>query len=151
MKTGSAGTLTLQVILLTYVLSQINAAPSTSPQLLVQGRFGGANGQTATAVSLPVLFSWASSSVYITFRGTEINVTLTALPAAIAYSGYNRFSIQIDQQIVATESQDLNNTVIQWGTNDLSDGVHNLTITKLNEPAYGEATLDAVTLGQNGM
>lgn len=140
----------LQLTLLPCVILG-TALPSSTPQLLLQGRFGGANKYGAAADSLPVLFSWASSSVFITFQSTAVNLTLTALPASIAYSGYNRFTIQIDQEVVATESQDLDNTVIQWGTSGLSQGVHNLTITKLNEPAYGEATLDAVMLGHNGM
>lgn len=140
------------IALLTFLSCTLQclAAPSSVPQLLLQGRFGGANGFAASAESLPVLFSWPSSSVFVTFRSTSVNVTLTALPPSIAYSGYNRFTIQIDQQVLATESQDLNNTVIQWSVDGLSQGVHNLTITKLNEPAYGEATLDSITLGPNG-
>lgn len=126
------------------------AASSSFPELVLQGRFGGVNGSTAYVGDLPLLFSWASSTVFLTFRGTSVNATLTALNASIAYSGYNRFAFQIDQQAVATQSQDLNSTVIQWSYSGLPYGTHNFTITKLSEPAYGEATLDSIQLGGNG-
>lgn len=121
------------------------------PQILLQGRFGeDAEQPYASVDELPITFSWPSSSVFVSFKSSSINVTLTALPPTVSFSGYNTFVFQLDQHDPDTETQDLNNTVIGWGVRGLDSGTHNLTITKLNEAMYGSATLDAITLGRGG-
>ena len=128
---------------------KLTSAQTSSPQLLLQGRFGSDNEQSY-ADSLPVLFSWPSSSVFVTFDSSEIYATLSAVAPTTSVSGYNRFTFSVDQVQQAVLSQDLDNTVINWNMSGLSTGSHNLTITKLNEASYGEATLDALTLGTGG-
>ncbi len=120
----------------------------SSPQILLQGRFGSDNAQSYA--KLPVLFSWPSSSVYVTFGGDSVNATLSAVTPTVSFSGYNRFSFKVDQLEQDIETQDLNNTVITWNAAGLGSGPHTLTITKLNEAMYGEATLDALEIGAGG-
>ena len=118
------------------------------PQILLQGRFGSSNDQSYA--KLPVLFSWPSSSVYVSFDSDSINATLSAVTPTVSFSGYNRFSFKVDQLEQDIETQDLNNTVITWNASGLGVGPHMLTITKLNEAMYGEATLDALEIGAGG-
>ena len=86
----------------------------------------------------------------MSFTSTSINVTLTALPSTVSYSGYNSFVFHLDQADPDTRTHDLNNTIIHWSAKGLSSSVHNLTITKLNEAMYGEATLDSISLARDG-
>ena len=109
------------------------------PQILLQGRFGSENGQSDA--KLPVLFSWPSSSVYVNFDSDSVNATLSAVTPTVSFSGYNRFSFKVDQVKQDIETHDLNNTIITWNAAGLGSGPHTLTITKLNEAMYGEATL----------
>jgi hypothetical protein len=99
----------------------------SSPELLLQGRFGGAiNSQTGLG-SLPLLFSWPSSSVYTTFTGTSVNVTIAGSAPTTDSAGYNRFGFFVDQTQVAIESSTPNNSTIQWEMSGLGPGAHNLT------------------------
>lgn len=126
------------------------ASAQSTPELLLQGRFGGmVNEQTAIG-SVPVLFSWPASSVYVSFDSDFVAVMLTNVEPTVASSAYNRFAFFIDQQQVAVESSSPQNMVINWSMSGLSTGTHNLTITKLSEASYGQATLDLVTVGPNG-
>lgn len=118
------------------------------PQILLQGRFDSDNDQSYA--KLPVLFSWPSSSVYVTFGSDSVNVTLSAVTPTVSFSGYNRFSFIVDQFEQDIQTQDLNNPVIIWNAAGLGSGPHTLTITKLNEAMYGEATLDALEIGAGG-
>lgn len=155
--TASSKSATPLAIRLLYVLGVFavtlaGASPTQSPQLLLQGRFGGTDGQYAYAQDpLPVTFSWAASSAFVTFNSTSVNVSLTAVTPTDIFSGYNRFQFEIDQVVAETLYTDLDNTLISWGTTELRPGLHNLTITKLSEPAYGQANLTAITLGTGGM
>ena len=133
------------------VIPLVAALPQAFPQILMQGRFGEDAEQSYASVDdLPITFSWPSSSIFVSFNSSSVNVTLTALPSTVSFSGYNTFVFQLDQEVPATETQDLNSTVINWSVSGLDSGTHNLTITKLNEAMYGEATLDAITLGRGG-
>ena len=147
--TGRFARSVLHFSLLCATVTSVLAASTTSPQLLLQGRFGDVNG-LQTAKSLPVLFSWPSSSVFLTFQSSSINITLTALQSTVQYSSYNRFTFWLDSKLVAIQTSDPNNTSINWSATGLSSATHNLTITKLNEATYGEATLDSIVLGTNG-
>ena len=100
--------------------------------------------------SLPVEFSWPASSVYTSFVSPSINVTLSALPASRDSLQYNSFVIYLDQQQVALETTNPNSTVINWGVSGLGNGTHNLTITKISEASYGQATLNALNLAPGG-
>ena len=132
------------------IVAVAGANAQTSAQLLLQGRFGvNVNEQTGLG-SLPLIFSWPASSIYATFDSTSINATLTALPATVASSQYTRFAFYVDQQEIAVETTNPNSTSINWGMSGLASGMHNLTITKLSEASYGEATLETLTLGANG-
>ncbi len=118
------------------------------PQIKLQGRFGSDNDQSYA--KLPVLFSWPSSSVYVTFDSDSVNATLSAVTPTVSFSGYNRFSFKVDQFEQDIQTQDLENTIITWNADGLGPGPHTLTITKLNEAMYGEATLDALEIGVGG-
>lgn len=147
--TGQFARSILHFLLLCATVTSVLAASTTTPQLLLQGRFGNVKG-LQTAKSLPVLFSWPSSSVILTFQSSSINITLTALQSTVQYSSYNRFTFWLDSKQVAIQTSDPNNTSINWSATGLSSATHNLTITKLNEATYGEATLDSIVLGTNG-
>ena len=127
----------------------VASAFAQSPELLLQGRFGGAASEQSGFASLPVLFSWPSSSVYVTFNSTSITATLTALSSP-ATALFGRYGFYVDQRQVAVETITPNSTQIQWGLVRLGPGPHNLTITKLSEAAYGQATLETLTLGRSG-
>lgn len=120
----------------------------SAQEVLLQGRFGGnLNDQTGTG-SPPLVFSWPASSVYASFQGSSVNATISALePAGAVSSQYTRFVFFLDQQQDALEITTPNNTVIHWGAVNLANGTHNLTITKISEASYGQATLDALTVG----
>ncbi|DBA91450.1 TPA: hypothetical protein ACH3X1_003088 [Trebouxia sp. C0004] len=120
----------------------------SSPQILLQGRFSSDNDQSRS--KLPILFSWPSSSVYVTFESDSINATLSAVTPTVSFSGYNRFSFKVDQTEQDIETHDLSKTVLYWSAAGLGSGPHTLTITKLNEAMYGEATLDAVEIEAGG-
>lgn len=139
------GTLTLLALCCCAALGR--GQSSAAFQVLLQGRFDGDNQQLQYG-SLPVIFSWPSSSVFVSFLGTAVNVTLAALPATVAYSENNRFRFEIDGEIAATESTDLDDTSIEWGASGLTPGAHNLTVTKLNEAAFGQATLQDISSDQ---
>ena len=127
----------------------VSGQSSAAFQVLLQGRFGGDNQQLQYG-SLPVIFSWPASRAFVSFKGTAVNVTLAALPATVANSQNNRFRFEIDGEIAATESTDLDNSIIEWGASGLTSGSHNLTITKLNEAAFGQSTLQDITLSTGG-
>lgn len=132
------------------VLCLRHAAAQPAPELLLQGRFGGKVDEQTRLSSLPVVFSWAASSVYTTFISSSVNVTLTNVVPSVASSAYNRFVFSIDQYPVAVESTGPQIPVISWSTSGLGSDPHNLTITKLSEPSYGQATLNSITLEGNG-
>ncbi len=99
----------------------------SSPELLLQGRFGGTIDTQTGLGSLPLLFSWPASSVYTTFTSTSVNVTIAGSTPTTDSAGYNRFAFFLDQNEVAIESSTPNDSVIHWGMSGLSYGVHNLT------------------------
>ena len=88
----------------------------------MQGRFAGDVNEQTGFGSLPLLFSWPASSISTSFVSTSVNVTITAVPANLIISSYNRFAIYVDGQQVAIESTDPNNTVISWSAAGLSSG-----------------------------
>ena len=130
------------------LLLALGVASQSSPQLLLQGRFGGDVDEDTGLGSLPVLFSWPASSVYITFDSTSINATLAALPPL--NETYGRYAFYLDQTQASVETITPNNTNILWGRDGLSPGSHNLTISKLSEATFGEATLESLTVGTGG-
>ncbi|DBA74311.1 TPA: hypothetical protein ACH3X1_011086 [Trebouxia sp. C0004] len=139
-----------QLTLLCIVSAAGLISAQSSPELLLQGRFGGAiNSQTGLG-SLPLLFSWPSSSVYTTFTGTSVTVTIAGSAPTTDSAGYNRFAFFVDQSQVAIESSTPGNPAIKWEMSGLGAGAHNLTITKLNEASYGEAMLESIVLSSNG-
>ena len=119
-----------------------------SPRLLLQGRFGGNVSEATGLGSPPLIFSWPASSVYAAFEGDSVNATLTALPPTLPSSG--RYAFYLDQAEISVETISPTKSRIDWGLLGLRFGSHNLTITKLSEAGYGEATLDSLTLGQSG-
>ena len=140
----------VSLIALAVALCAATVMAQSGPELLLQGRFGGSVNEQTGVGSLPVLFSWPASSVYASFSSESVAVTLTNLDPTVAFSAYTRFAFFIDQQQVAVESTDPQNMVINWSMSGLSAGSHNLTITKISEASYGQATLDSITLGANG-
>ena len=132
------------------LLFAVSVSAQSSPQLLLQGRFGGDVDEDTGLGSLPVVFSWPASSVYATFNSTSINATLSALPPTNTSSQYARFAFYLDQTEAAVETITPNDTTIRWGMTGLRSGLHNLTITKLSEASYGEATLESLTVGRGG-
>ena len=134
----------------TCLLLAVGVSAQSSPQLLLQGRFGGDIDEDTGLGSVPVTFSWPASSVYVTFNSTSINATLSALPPTNTSSQYARFAFYLDQTEAAVETMTPNDTTIRWGMTGLRSGLHNLTITKLSEAAYGSATLESLTVGRGG-
>lgn len=133
------------------LLFVLGVASQSSPQLLLQGRFGGDVDEETGLGALPVVFSWPASSVYVTFDGTSINATLSTLPPLNATAGtYGRYAFYLDQNQTSVETVSSNNTSINWGRSGLSSGPHNLTITKLSEATYNQASLDSLTVGNGG-
>lgn len=130
------------------LLLALSVASQSSPQLLLQGRFGGDVDEGTGLGSLPVLFSWPASSVYVTFDSTSINATLAALPPLNAT--YGRYAFYLDQTLTSVETITPNNTSIRWGRDGLRSASHNLTITKLSEASFGEASLEDLTVGTGG-
>ena len=128
----------------------VSTACVSAQQVLLQGRFGGNINEQSGLGSPPLIFSWPASSIYASFEGASVNATLSALEPAVDSSQYARFVFFLDQQQVALEATDPNNTVINWGATNLGNGTHNLTITKISEASYGQATLDALTVGPGG-
>ena len=126
----------------------VASQPSQDPQLLLQGRFGGDIDEDTGIGSLPVLFSWPASSVFLTFNSTSINATLAALPPLNAT--YGRYAFYLDQTQASVETMTPNNTSIRWGRSGLISGSHNLTITKLSEASFGQASLETLSLGTDG-
>lgn len=136
-------------LVLTLGLS-IFATCASPQQLLLQGRFASDVSQQTGLASLPVTLSWPASSVYTSFDGNSITVSLSALPGTVISSQYSRFAIYLDQQQVAIEATSIDNPAINWETSALGSGRHNLTITKLSEAAYGSASLDTLSVGPGG-
>ena len=132
----------------TCLLLALGVASQSSPQLLLQGRFGGDVDEDTGLGSLPVLFSWPASSVYVTFNSTSINATLAALPPLNATFG--RYAFYLDQTQTSVETITPNNTSILWGRSGLRSGTHNLTIAKLSEASFGLASLESLTVGTGG-
>lgn len=122
-------------------------SPPQDPQLLLQGRFGGDSDESTGLGSLPLVFSWPASSVRVTFDGPSINATLSALPPL--NTTYGRFAFYLDNT-TSVETITPNDTTVTWGRSGLSSGPHNLTIQKLSEASYGEASLDTLTVGPDG-
>ena len=123
----------------------------SAQNVLLQGRFGGETSEQTGLGLPPLTFSWPASSVYTSFEGSSVNATLSALePEGTISSQYTRFVFFLDQQQVALEVTTPNNTTINWGAANLSNGTHNLTITKISEASYGQASLDALTVGEGG-
>ena len=123
----------------------------SAQDVLLQGRFSGDSSEQSGLGSPPLTFSWPASSVYASFEGSSINATLSALePEGTVSSQYTRFVFFLDQQQVSLETTTPNNTTINWGAANLSNGTHNLTITKISEASYGQASLDALTVGAGG-
>lgn len=141
-KMGSPSALLLSWIVL--------IACTSAQQVLLQGRFGGNVSEQTGMGSLPLIFSWPASSIYATFESTSINVTLSALEPAVDSAQYTRFVFFLDQQQVALKATDPNAPVINWSASDLSNGIHNLTITKISEASYGQATLNVLNLAPGG-
>ena len=127
-----------------------SAQSQSGPQVLLQGRFDGDIDQQTGLGSPPLTFSWPASSIYASFMGSAVNATLTTLTPSVASSVYTRFAFYLDQQQVAVETTNPNNTSINWGATGLGNGTHNLTITKLSEASYGQATLESLTVGPAG-
>ena len=132
------------------VLFATTISAQSSPELLLQGRFGGDVDENTGLGSLPVIFSWPASSVYVTFNSTTINATLSALPPTNTSSQYGRYAFYLDQSEDSVESMTPNATIIRWGKAGLRSGLHNLTIVKLSEASYGQATLSSLTVGRGG-
>lgn len=134
------------------VLALFCTCASVSAQnVLLQGRFGGNVSDQSGLGSPPLIFSWPASSIYASFEGSSVNATLSALePEGTISSQYTRFAFFVDQQQVALETTTPEDTTINWGATDLSNGTHNLTITKTSEASYGQASLDALTAGADG-
>lgn len=130
------------------LLLALGVVSQSSPQLLLQGRFGGDVDEDTGLGSLPVLFSWPASSVFLTFNSTSINATLAALPPLNATFG--RYAFYLDQTQASVETITPNDTSIRWGRSGLSTGPHNLTITKLSEASFGQASLESLTVGTGG-
>ncbi len=128
------------------------ASAQSEPQLLLQGRFGGSVDENADLGTLPLMFSWPSSSVYLTFHNSsKISATISALTPTHASAGYyTRFAFYLDQQQISVESTNPDNTVIYWNATGLTLDEHNLTITKVSEASYGEASLTSLTLASGG-
>ena len=131
------------------LLFSLHSSGAQTPQLLLQGRVA-SDYDSNFADTLPVLLSWPASSVYVTFNSDAISVQLSALPVSDSISVYNRFYFSVDQGDPDIETTDTDTTVISWNATGLNSGIHNLTITKVNEAAYGEATLDSITLAPGG-
>lgn len=89
--------------------------------LLLQGRFGGAQG-AQSGYALPVLYSWPASSLYATFVGDSVNTTLSALPPTITSRASSRFAFYIDQRQLAIQSATVSESVIQWSATGLGPG-----------------------------
>ena len=123
----------------------------SAQDILLQGRFGGNTSEQSGLGSPPLTFSWPASSVYASFEGSSVNATISALePEGSISSQYTRFVFFLDQQQVALEVTTPDNTTINWVAGNLSNGTHNLTITKISEASYGQASLDALTVGIGG-
>ena len=100
--------------------------------VLLQGRFGGDVSEQSGLGSPPLNFSWPASSIYASFEGSSVNATLSALePEGPISSQYTRSAFIVDQQQVALETTTPEDTTMNWGATDLSNGTHNLTITKI--------------------
>ena len=129
----------------TCLLFAVCASAQSSPQLLLQGRFGGDVDKDTGLGSLPMVFSWPASSVYVTFNSTSINAIISALKGG----SYGRYAFYLDQtRSVETITPD--DTRIRWGRSGLRSGPHNLTITMLSEATYGQASLESLTVGRGG-
>lgn len=128
--------LSLPTLTLLCVISAAGLISAQStPELLLQGRFGGAvNSQTGFG-SLPLVFSWPASSVYATFTGTSVSVSLVGMAPSTDSAGYNRFAFYVDQTEVAIESSTPSNLTINWTMSGLAAGMHNLTGRQLNVDA----------------
>lgn len=134
----------------TAVLALLCACVSAQ-EVLLQGRFGyNVNDQRGLG-SPPLVFSWPASSIYASFQGSSVNATISALePTGAISSQYSRFVFFLDQQQAALEITTPNNTVINWGVVGLANVTHNVIITKISEASYGQARLDALTVGPGG-
>lgn len=128
------------------------ASAQSEPQLLLQGRFGGSVDNHADLGTLPLVFSWPSSSVFVTFNGSsEIRATIFASTPTTASAGYyTRFVFYLDQKQISVESTTADSPAINWNATGLSTDQHNLTITKISEASYGEANLTSLTLASGG-
>ena len=135
---------------LTVRLFSLLTVCASAQQVLLQGRFAGDVSQRTGLGAPALVFSWPASSIYASFEGASVNATLSALEPSVDSSQSTRFIFFVDQQQVALETTEPNSTVINWGAANLGNGTHNLTITKISEASYGQATLDALTAGPGG-
>lgn len=106
-------------ILHSLVSAQLNVP---SPQVFLQGRFGGAQGAQSSYAAVPLLISWPASAVVATFVGGSVKATLTALPPTVTSNAYCRFAFNIDERQADIKSVTVNERTIQWSATDLSPG-----------------------------
>ena len=111
---------------------------ATGQQVSYNGRFP----KVSNGAAFPQRFSWAASSIYITFQDAQnITIAFSRVPG----SGPSQFEIRVDSHLVesatSTTTNPQNVTIPLAGS-----GTHSLAITKITEAALGEAQVDGVWL-----
>ena len=107
------------LVLHSLVSAQLDAP---SPQVILQGRFGGAQGAQSSYAAVPLLFSWPASAVVATFVGDSVKATLSALAPTATSNAYCRFAFNIDERQVDIKPVTVNERTIQWSATGLSSG-----------------------------
>jgi hypothetical protein len=86
--------------------------------------------------------TWASTSVFVPFQGSgNVTVALSQVPG----TGPSQFELRVDGRLL--ESATTNSTSpVKVTIPVMGGGLHQLTVTKITEAAFGEAYLEGVSL-----
>ena len=110
------------LFLATLALAPVPCEVPQAAVVAVRGRCGGNIDPSTGLGTLSLQLSWPASSLYLTFTGNSINVTLTAMPPTDVSSAYNRLIFYLNDRQVAIRSTSPDDRVIRWSMAGLGSG-----------------------------
>ncbi|GAB4816607.1 hypothetical protein N2152v2_003653 [Parachlorella kessleri] len=157
---GLGAVLVVGFTLVAAVCGQATNGTSSTPQVTLVGRTVPGPSGSDNVGTLPQLFTWPASSATVAFTKTAsvtvvINGSAAALPATEVSGLIEQqnpafpaavFQFDLDGITLGKGNVSTNDTVLTWTHSGLSEGAHNLTITKITEPLLGAAVLESISI-----
>lgn len=123
--------------------------PASAQQLIASGRIGGRYDPATGFATLPVVVDWPSTSIWAAFEKSDtISVQFDLQEGYTAQLNTSlSFAVDGEEEVHFITSDQLPYT---WSKSGLSQGAHDLQITKRTETLYGILVLQSITVSSGG-